>query len=503
MLEKKYFGIDISELNPSFDMSKLNPKPDFVLIRAGYGSDYKDQDDSKLAFYVSECVKLNIPYGLYLYSYALNEEQANSEATHMLRLINENKLHPEMGVWFDMEDGDGYKAKNGMPSDETLVNICVKFCEKLESAGYYTGIYANLNWLGSKLNSERLDKYDKWVAQWNNTCDYTKSYSIWQYTSDYKFAAYPDIRFDANYSDVIKLGSVPSKPKDTISTNKNSRVLLTGENQITQHYGNNGHGGCDLVKKTNQLDTIVAHTAGTVVWCQSGIPNDQGSSGNRSYGNAVKIKHSNGYYTLYAHMNYITVKNGDKVKQGQNIGYMGNTGNSYGAHLHFEVRDTNDNRVNPERYLNANLPDKKKPVGSTGDLTYRVYTNKNWLPAVVNCGDGPNGYAGIYGQAIQGIKINAKNCDIYYRVHLVGEAKNVWLPEVKNSGKDANGYAGIYGKNIDGIQIRVPQGYVDCRVHLKGGDWLDWVKFEKKYKSYDNDGYAGIYGRAIDGIQMK
>ena len=146
---------------------------------------------------------------------------------------------------------------------------------------------------------------------------------------------------------------------------------------------------------------------------------------------------------------------------------------------------------------------KKKPVGSTGDLTYRTYVNKKWLPAVVNCGDGPNGYAGIYGQAIQGIKINAKNCDIYYRVHLVGEAKNVWLPEVKNSGKGNDGYAGLYGKNIDGIQIRVPQGYVDCRVHLNGGDWLDWVRFEKKYKSYDNDGYVGIYGRTIDGIQMK
>ena len=60
--------------------------------------------------------------------------------------------------------------------------------------------------------------------------------------------------------------------------NTNSRVLATGSNQITQHYGNAGHGGCDLVKKTNQLDAITAHSDGTVVWCQSGIPNDQGSS---------------------------------------------------------------------------------------------------------------------------------------------------------------------------------------------------------------------------------
>lgn len=283
--------------------------------------------------------------------------------------------------------------------------------------------------------------------------------------------------------------------------NKNSRVLATGSNQITQHYGNAGHGGCDLVKKTNQLDAITAHSDGTVVWCQSGIPNDQGSSGNRSYGNAVKLRHANGWYTLYAHMDYISVKNGQTVKKGQKIGYMGNTGNSYGAHLHFEVRDKSDTRVNPEPYLNADLPgaEADEPAGYTGDLTYQAYTQKAWQPKVVNCGDGPDGYAGIYGSALQGLKIDAKNCDVYYRVHT---PQSGWLPEVKNSGTGADGYAGIYGQDIDGIQIRVPQGFVDCRVHLKDGDYLDWLRFGKSYKD-GADGYAGILGRAIDGVQMK
>ncbi len=283
--------------------------------------------------------------------------------------------------------------------------------------------------------------------------------------------------------------------------NTNSRVLATGSNQITQHYGNAGHGGCDLVKKTNQLDAITAHSDGTVVWCQSGIPNDQGSSGNRSYGNAVKLRHANGWCTLYAHMDYISVKNGQTVKKGQKLGYMGNTGNSYGAHLHFEVRDKSDARVNPEPYLNADLPgaETDEPAGYTGDLTYQAYTQKAWQPKVVNCGDGSDGYAGIYGSALQGLKIDAKNCDIYYRVHT---PQSGWLPEVKNSGSGADGYAGIYGQDIDGIQIRVPHGYVDCRVHLKNGDYLDWVRFGKSYKD-GADGYAGILGKAIDGVQMK
>ena len=66
----------------------------------------------------------------------------------------------------------------------------------------------------------------------------------------------------------------------------------------------------------------------------------------------------------------------------------------------------------------------------------------------------------------------------------------------------SDGYAGIYGEQIDGVQIRTPVGFVDCRVHIKGGGWLSWVRFGSKYNSGAN-GYAGIYGSAIDAIQME
>lgn len=139
-------------------------------------------------------------------------------------------------------------------------------------------------------------------------------------------------------------------------------------------------------------------------------------------------------------------------------------------------------------------PSKPKPT-CTGDLTYSAYAGRHWLPQVKNCED----YAGNFGQAVEGLKINAKNCDIYYRVHLRGGG---WLPEIKNSGAGADGYAGIYGEQIDGVQIRTPVGFVDCRVHIKGGGWLGWVRFGSKYNSGAN-GYAGIYGSAIDAIQME
>ena len=69
-----------------------------------------------------------------------------------------------------------------------------------------------------------------------------------------------------------------------------------------------------------------------------------------SYGNYVKIKHSDTFKTVYAHCSKLKVKTGDKVKAGQVIALVGSTGRSTGPHLHFEVIN-NDTKVNPENYV--------------------------------------------------------------------------------------------------------------------------------------------------------
>ncbi len=68
------------------------------------------------------------------------------------------------------------------------------------------------------------------------------------------------------------------------------------------------------------------------------------------YGNYVKIQHSNGIVTAYAHLNSISVVNGQTVSRGQQVGLIGSTGNSSGPHLHFEVI-VNGAKVNPLRYV--------------------------------------------------------------------------------------------------------------------------------------------------------
>lgn len=96
-------------------------------------------------------------------------------------------------------------------------------------------------------------------------------------------------------------------------------------------------------------------SVGTPVYASAdGIVVTSTWGGSDSYGYYVKIKHYNGYYTLYAHASSLVVKVGQEVKQGDLIMYSGNTGNSTGPHLHFEVRKSpggyND-RVNPLNFI--------------------------------------------------------------------------------------------------------------------------------------------------------
>ncbi len=115
---------------------------------------------------------------------------------------------------------------------------------------------------------------------------------------------------------------------------------------VTSPFGSRSlgyHRGIDISGANASGKLIVAGAAGTVTeagWSTGG------------YGNYVKISHGNGVETLYAHMldNSIMVNVGDVVQKGQTIGRVGNTGYSFGAHLHFEVR-VNGNRLDPAPFL--------------------------------------------------------------------------------------------------------------------------------------------------------
>lgn len=176
------YGIDISKHNGNINLEPY--KGQFVIIRVGYGHFHLDE---KFERNVAECKRLGIPFGVYHYSYALNEADAEAEARGVLNAIAKYKNDIKVGVWFDMEDADGYKKKHGFKfSNSTIAPICYKFCKMIEDAGYYSGIYTSSSWLDyvKGLN----DRFDKWVANWgkNDGTQHTntsQSGTIQQYTS--------------------------------------------------------------------------------------------------------------------------------------------------------------------------------------------------------------------------------------------------------------------------------------------------------------------------------
>ncbi len=272
-----------------------------------------------------------------------------------------------------------------------------------------------------------------------------------------------------------------------------SRVLQKGKNRITQGY-KSGHKAVDLGREHLTGEPVIAHSAGKIVFCQTGQKNNKGAKGNASYGNCVKIDHGDGYATLYAHLAAVKVKNGETVKQGKVIGTMGNTGNSYGIHLHFEVRKNNVH-IDPTPYLEEDLPLPKDE--DIVHVRYKVYTTR-WWPEVTDCNDNnADGYAGVHGSTMTALMAKPDKGTLRYRVHVMGKD---WLPWVENY----EDWAGVRGQAIDAVQMQLADldGYeVMYRVSPKvNKGWYGWCT---GLSDKTGDGYAGVFGKPIDCIQIK
>lgn len=116
----------------------------------------------------------------------------------------------------------------------------------------------------------------------------------------------------------------------------------------------------DPVYKTRKFHAGMDFTAprGTPIYATGDGKVIQADAKSRGYGNHVRIDHGYGYVTLYAHMNKFNCKVGQKVKRGDVIGYVGNTGKSVGPHCHYEVRK-NGNPINPVNfYFNDLTPEQ-------------------------------------------------------------------------------------------------------------------------------------------------
>lgn len=141
---------------------------------------------------------------------------------------------------------------------------------------------------------------------------------------------------------------------------------------------------------------------------------------------------------------------------------------------------------------------EKKP-----DVIYQVYAGGKWWGEIKNYNTtNSNGYAGVFGKEISGLRVKLSNGKtVTVRSHISGKSKTDWLAAVTKWDSTSEGYSGWKGKPTDCVAMKASGCTLKYRVHVKGGNWLSWVS---KYdiKDYDK-GLAGAYGKPIDAIQIQ
>jgi len=169
---------DLSDYQAGLDLRTLE-ECEGVILRAGWGDDDEEQDDKACEEFVNQCRENNIPFGLYLFSYAIGVNETfnshkESELAHMERLAS--KYNPLLGCWLDIENEDNYKRRNGWEDSEHVEELNSYINDWLNK--FKGGIYCDRSH-ASYLN---IPKDKLWIATLDDTiiddcvmCQYSSS----------------------------------------------------------------------------------------------------------------------------------------------------------------------------------------------------------------------------------------------------------------------------------------------------------------------------------------
>lgn len=168
----KELCFDISTWQGGIDYNAIKNTANYCILRAGF--DIKEDNQFENHYNGLQGIHL----GAYWYSYATNTDEARAEARKCIEVINGKKF--DLPIYFDIED----PSMSGLGRD-TLNAIVRTFGEEIENAGYYFGVYSNLNWYRNIISGNELNqRFDWWIALWDNDAPdpaYGINYGIWQF----------------------------------------------------------------------------------------------------------------------------------------------------------------------------------------------------------------------------------------------------------------------------------------------------------------------------------
>lgn len=216
------FGIKVSEHHGTIDWNKIKNQIDFAIIRCGYGKDFTNQDDAQFHTNVEACTRLNIPFGVCIYSYAKGVNDALAEAKHVLRLLQGMKI--AFPVYYQLED----KNTIAQQSNETIAAIVETFCTTLQKSDYCVGVYADIQWWQKKLTDRIYNKYSKYIVNYSDQLEYKDRFDIWEYSNQTKIEGIKkDVNVLYSYRDYATI--IPSLGKNGFSQ--------SGTENLTYRYG--------------------------------------------------------------------------------------------------------------------------------------------------------------------------------------------------------------------------------------------------------------------------
>lgn len=176
-------GIDVSKWQKEIDWELVAAEGvDFAIIRCGYRGSSSGYlvEDPYFAKNIKGATEAGIKVGVYFFTQAVSTVEAVEEASMVVSLLGDYAL--DYPIFIDTEGAGGNGRADGLDVD-TRTAICETFCKTIENAGYKSGVYASRSWYYTKLNTDKLNDYTIWLAEYRQTPLYDDHYEMWQYTS--------------------------------------------------------------------------------------------------------------------------------------------------------------------------------------------------------------------------------------------------------------------------------------------------------------------------------
>ena len=188
-------GVDVSwwQSDSSNWVSAKAAGVDYTIMRASYTglrSTFTLAVDSRFANHYRKAKSAGVMTGVYHFSQAKTVAEAQKEADYVIARLRTLGIGPndlDLPVYMDYEFNSSGRLTTKTLNKTTATNAAIAFCNRIRSAGYQPGIYANLTFLRNYVDTSKLGSdVDIWCAQYNSTCNLGSRYSKWQYTSSGK-----------------------------------------------------------------------------------------------------------------------------------------------------------------------------------------------------------------------------------------------------------------------------------------------------------------------------